>query len=651
MLRIGTTTHTIAAMLISCMLAAAVLFVQPASAHAWEPDNPAGPGVIKQVAPVAAFDAFEGQSSAPGKSVQHAGTLVVCIDPGHGGWETGAAANGLKEKELNLKISQALRDELNTYKGVRVVMTRTGDSYVGLDARPAYAAANKADLFISIHCNAAIYSSTGFEVWVPNGSSYYAAQRNRARSLGYKVLEELAELGRLNRGVKSRDATWGSYYPDGYPQDYYAVIRGARERGITGLLVEHCFIDHPVDSRMLSDDNNLRRMGIDDATAIAREYGLEKRSTLESGAFVRKAGEKALDTMVQITTTGFAKGSCSTVVLANFEGYWDALSASALAGAYRCPVLLTHKASLDAQTVSELQRLGAKRVFIAGGTEAISADVENKVKALGIEVQRLAGKNAAGTALAVYREGAGISDSGAAPEPQVLQAGVSAIDQQMAIPAGAVSAAGASPAAPVMSRAAAVATRASAWGDTAIIATANGYWDALAASPFAYAKHAPIFLASKKASGASTMLDGDTLDELERASFKRILICGGTAAVSDRVESQLAAIGYSASRVSRLAGSTSVETSTAIASYCLKHGMSANHMGIATANGYWDALTGGPLCGKYNAPLVLVAKSNVSSIGDFVRPNRSAIRSGFIFGGASAVSSPIEKVANRAVAG
>lgn len=78
---------------------------------------------------------------------------LVVLDPGHGGAANGAEYGGVKEKDLNLAIARqaaALLEEA----GVTVLMTRTDDSHVGLYDRTALANGQKADLFVSVHCNA-----------------------------------------------------------------------------------------------------------------------------------------------------------------------------------------------------------------------------------------------------------------------------------------------------------------------------------------------------------------------------------------------------------------------------------------------------------------------------------------------------------------
>ena len=80
--------------------------------------------------------------------------VVVVIDPGHGGKDPGAIANGLKEKNVNLKIAKKLKKMLESSRLYKVYLTRYSDRYVDLYTRTVYAVKKKADIFISIHCNA-----------------------------------------------------------------------------------------------------------------------------------------------------------------------------------------------------------------------------------------------------------------------------------------------------------------------------------------------------------------------------------------------------------------------------------------------------------------------------------------------------------------
>lgn len=91
---------------------------------------------------------------------------TVVIDPGHGGDDAGVrATGGLDEKELTLDVARRLRGLLEARLGLRVLLTRDDDRTLGLDERAAVANNNKADLFVSLHANAALVPSmAGAEV-------------------------------------------------------------------------------------------------------------------------------------------------------------------------------------------------------------------------------------------------------------------------------------------------------------------------------------------------------------------------------------------------------------------------------------------------------------------------------------------------------
>lgn len=85
---------------------------------------------------------------------------VVVIDPGHGGKESGAVYEGVKEKDLNLKIAKLLQRQLEA-EGIKVYMTREEDKYVGLYERSAFAERVGADILVSVHNNAGHKNSRG----------------------------------------------------------------------------------------------------------------------------------------------------------------------------------------------------------------------------------------------------------------------------------------------------------------------------------------------------------------------------------------------------------------------------------------------------------------------------------------------------------
>jgi N-acetylmuramoyl-L-alanine amidase len=114
--------------------------------------------------------------------------LVVAIDPGHGGKDPGAVSHDgcIKEKDLTLEIAKRLKTTLESKNPpLKVVLTRSDDRNLSLEDRVALANSANADLFISIHCNAAEDSSSkGIETYYLNKANSRGAMRVAARENG-----------------------------------------------------------------------------------------------------------------------------------------------------------------------------------------------------------------------------------------------------------------------------------------------------------------------------------------------------------------------------------------------------------------------------------------------------------------------------------
>jgi len=95
------------------------------------------------------------------------GVRTVVIDAGHGGKDPGAVANGIKEKDINLRVARLMSDILKK-EGMRVVLTRSTDVYLQLSQRTNIAVKEDADVFISLHCNALPKGKTaeGVEIYL-----------------------------------------------------------------------------------------------------------------------------------------------------------------------------------------------------------------------------------------------------------------------------------------------------------------------------------------------------------------------------------------------------------------------------------------------------------------------------------------------------
>lgn len=203
---------------------------------------------------------------------------VIVLDPGHGGSDSGAVGNGYKEKDLTLKIAKAVKTKLEEYSHVKVYLSRTNDTYVGLSDRTAYAASVGADAFVSIHLNSASSSApNGCEIYYPN-NHYNTNAFTVGKLMATNIRKSLTALGLFDRQIKTRTSTV-THYPDGSLADYYAVIRTSKLHNIPGIIVEGAFISSKHDvTTYLNSDEKIAKMAAADAEGIAASFNLSLKS-------------------------------------------------------------------------------------------------------------------------------------------------------------------------------------------------------------------------------------------------------------------------------------------------------------------------------------------------------------------------------------
>jgi len=158
--------------------------------------------------------------------------IKVFIDPGHGGRDPGAVRNGLNEKDANLAIALKLKSKLEA-AGFTVVMRRSGDQYSTLDEIVDLANRSGADIFVSIHNNAALSSAAqGTETyWCANGV-------NGSNQLaGYIQSNLVSQINRANRGVKT------------------ANFRVIKYTTMPAALVECAFVSNPTEAELLKSSS------------------------------------------------------------------------------------------------------------------------------------------------------------------------------------------------------------------------------------------------------------------------------------------------------------------------------------------------------------------------------------------------------------
>jgi N-acetylmuramoyl-L-alanine amidase len=252
--------------------------------------------------------AFSAQGSEA-NNVEAAEGVNIVLDPGHGGSEPGAVSGSYLEKNLNLKIAQYTKEELETYAGVTVGMTRTGDTYIPLAATRADAAQQQgADILVSIHNNSAANTAAGSEVYV----SVLKAYNQASTVLGNLILDELTMLGLYDRGVKTRSSEDGTIFSlTGELADYYGIIKESAYRGFPGIIIEHGFMSNPEEAQAyLSSDAKLKQLGVADAKALADYYGLVKKDATTTS--VNLSAGKLFTSPVLTNLSCMTDGSKST---------------------------------------------------------------------------------------------------------------------------------------------------------------------------------------------------------------------------------------------------------------------------------------------------------------------------------------------------
>lgn len=184
--------------------------------------------------------------------------MRIILDAGHGGSDSGACAFGLKEKDLNLEYTRALRDILNTYEGVEVIMTRDSDDEPSLQDRTDYANSfNGIDLFLSLHLNSFNEDANGTEV-----IHSILADRNFIGFCESICRSICSAIGTNYRRVFSMENDYG--------QDYYHVIR---ETVMPAMIIEALFISNQSDLTKY----NPQKIAAAIADNIAAFYGLKKK--------------------------------------------------------------------------------------------------------------------------------------------------------------------------------------------------------------------------------------------------------------------------------------------------------------------------------------------------------------------------------------
>lgn len=201
------------------------------------------------------------------------GVSTVVIDPGHGGKDYGAPGylKGIHEKDITLKIAKKLASRIKKELKCKVYLTRTTDKYLSLEERTAIANTKNADLFISIHTNAARSRyAYGIETFFLNlatdDDAILVAARENATSAKNisdleSILNDLMQNAKINESSRLAVNVQESLYltakkkysrikSKGVKQAPFYVLLGAQ---MPAILIETSFISNPRECKRLAD--------------------------------------------------------------------------------------------------------------------------------------------------------------------------------------------------------------------------------------------------------------------------------------------------------------------------------------------------------------------------------------------------------------
>lgn len=303
---------------------------------------------------------------------------------------------------------------------------------------------------------------------------------------------------------------------------------------------------------------------------------------------VRAGGSSRIETAIAISRLGW--NSADTVIIASGSSYPDALAGVPLSKAADAPILLTtDRNGIESALLAEIQRLGARRAYILGGTAAVSAGTESDLTAAGVKCVRLAGDDRYMTGVAVATE---------------------------------------------------LSTLTGKAFDTIYFASAQNFPDALAVSPVAAVGGEPILYISPDKG-----LNKAVSEYVSATGCSNAVVLGGTSAVSESSARSIAELGMN---VERISGADRYATAVAVAERFADR-FSGTGAALATGSAFPDALAGGAHAAKLGVPVLLTGAQANDSMLKFAssRPAGAV----YVYGGTAAVSETTAEAVNSAVNG
>lgn len=214
---------------------------------------------------------------------------VIWLDPGHDNERSNPSpvVPEYFEGQRMWDLAQMLVPRLEAYgMEVRVTKLRVNQ---GIDLVPRGEMSEGGDLFISLHSNAAATPDPDWVLvlhQVNNGGSVHETSRDIAEKLAAKLAEVMGVSHQVYAAASAADRD-----RNGYPDDYYGVLRGAQAVGTPGIIVEHGFHTNEKCARWLMDNKNLERIAEAEAAVLAQWFDMEQQNAVERWYRIRKNWE------------------------------------------------------------------------------------------------------------------------------------------------------------------------------------------------------------------------------------------------------------------------------------------------------------------------------------------------------------------------
>lgn len=253
-------------------------------------------------------------------------------------------------------------------------------------------------------------------------------------------------------------------------------------------------------------------------------------------------GTDRYETAVKISQNGWKSGA-EYAILASGEGYADALCATPLAKSKNAPILLIKQNSLNEDTLKELKRLGVKQVYIIGGNGSVSKEVEYKVKSIAKNIERIQGEDRYETSVKVAEK---LGEN-----------------------------------------------------DEIMLASGEGYADALSAAPVAAIKGIPIILTKAKE------LPQSSKEYIKSTGVTTTYVIGGTASIADSLKKSVPGS-------KRVYGKDRFETNAeVIKAFSIEFDFKNAYVALgagSTGSEFADALSGSAIAARSKAPVILTGQ-------------------------------------------